>query len=339
MVIKTNKSHPSSLPRIGIDFLGSDTAADFLFKAVLKELEALKDQAHFTLFGTKDLYLKVPCPSYFQCIPVTELITMEDDPLLAVRRKKDASIPLGIKMLKNMELDAFITAGNTGALIASSQLHLSMLPGIKRPALMTLLPTKKKPVAVLDVGANIQVTDEQLMQFALMGIAYQKTREIPHPTVGLLNIGTEEKKGTPERQSAYQHLQKLNQNAPFSQPVFIGNIEGRDVFQGDIDVLVTDGFSGNIFLKTAEGLAAYILEEINAIAALETSSELKQILSNLHHRMHYSEYPGAILCGVEAIVIKCHGNVLPISLINSTKGAIRLIEHFFLEKIKSEMHQ
>jgi glycerol-3-phosphate acyltransferase PlsX len=180
------------------------------------------------------------------------------------------------------------------------------------------------------VGANVTVKAEHLVQFASMGIAYQKTRGIEQPTVGLLNIGSEKKKGTPELRKAYECLQQHS-------TVFKGNVEGRDVFHGDIDVLVTDGFSGNIFLKTAEGLAEFILDDLQKAGAFEGSFELKKIISTLWRRLQYDEYPGAILCGVDGIVMKCHGRSSPSSLIHSIKGALRLHHHHFLEAIKQEL--
>lgn len=333
----TNAHETNSLPRIGIDLLGSDASPQQLFKALLSHLTEFKNSATFTVFTTQEVLDKIDVPSEIQCVVVSEIITMEDDPLLAIRRKKNASLCQGIRLLSSYDLDAFITAGNTGALIASSSLYLPMLPGIERPALMTLIPTKQKPLAVLDVGANVNVTAEHLVQFAQMGIAYQKTRDVAHPTVGLLNIGTEKIKGTPELRKAYEHLQKLNRDRPIDSPIFMGNIEGRDVFHGDIDVVVTDGFTGNVFLKTAEGIAAFILDELQKFTEANDSSDFKQVLAQLGHRLHYAEYPGAILCGVDGIVLKFHGNSSPLALYNSVKGAIRLVNHFFLEKIKQEL--
>ncbi len=328
----------TTAPRIGIDLLGSDTPPEKLFHAVIDCFSHIEHPVNLTVFGTKDLFLHIKPPASIQCISVPEFISMEDSPLTAVRKKKNSSLCLGIKMIKSYDLDAFITAGNTGALLACCKLELPMLPGIDRPALMTLIPTKKEPMAVLDVGANVSVTAEHLVQFASMGIAYQKTRGIKQPTVGLLNIGSEKKKGTPELRKAYEHLQhELNRAQMLSSPIFVGNVEGRDAFLGDIDVLVTDGFSGNIFLKTAEGLAEFILDDLQKAGAFECSIELKNIISTLRRRLRYDEYPGAILCGVEGIVMKCHGRSSALSLANSIKGAMRLSQHFFLEKIKQEL--
>lgn len=321
----------ATAPRIGIDLLGSDTPPEKLFHAVIECFSKIDHPVEFTIFGTKNLFHNQQLPAGITCIPVSEFISMEESPLIAVRRKKNSSLCVGVEMLKNHTIDAFITAGNTGALLACCKLELHMLPGIDRPALMTLIPTKKEPIAVLDVGANVSVKAEHLVQFASMGIAYQKTRGIQNPTLGLLNIGSEKKKGTPELRKAYEHLQQQY------SPNFKGNVEGRDVFHGELDVLVTDGFSGNIFLKTAEGLAEFILDDLQKAGAFEGSSELKKIISALWRRLQYDEYPGAILCGVDGIVMKCHGRSSPSSLAHSIIGAIRLHHHHFLEKIKEEL--
>ena len=183
-------------------------------------------------------------------------------------------------------------------------------------------------MAVLDVGANVAIQTEHFMQFAQMGIAYQKSLGIIHPTVGLLNIGAEEKKGTPQLREAYQKLQELNH----SSQIFLGNVEGKDVFQGKVDVLVTDGFTGNVFLKTAEGIGAFILDLLN-----DSAFGLGGLLSKLKQRLHWSEYPGAILCGVDGIVIKCHGDGSPKAVINSIKEAVRLVEQDFIDKIKGQL--
>ncbi|MBS0629677.1 MAG: phosphate acyltransferase PlsX [Verrucomicrobia bacterium] len=326
-------------PRIGIDLLGCDTLPEQLLKSLINLPLEGSHPPKFTLFATEDVFSKVNVPEDFNCQVVTEVITMDEDPLSAVRRKKDSSILVGMKQLKKYEIDAFISAGNTGALLASATLSLPLLPGIDRPALVTLMPTKLEPVAVLDVGANVNVKAENLLQFAKMGIAYQKTRGIQHPTVGLLNIGEEKQKGTAELRKAYEILETLNQDAPFDAPIFIGNIEGRNVFHGNIDVLITDGFTGNVFLKTAEGIASFILDQLEKVKLVETIPQLKSMINPLRHRLHYAEYPGAILCGVEGIVIKCHGESTPEAFANSIRGASHLVRNFFLEKIKAELFQ
>lgn len=327
----------NDLPRIGIDLMGSDTPPEELFKAVL-QLSEQDTPAEFILFATKEVFGEISCP--MEMIVVKEVISMEDD-IQAMRRKKESSTSIGMRLLKEKRIDAFVSAGNTGSLLLAAKISLDMLPGIDRPALLTLLPTKGKDIAVLDVGANLTLKTKHILQFAAMGIAYQKSRGIAHPTVGLLNIGTEAKKGTPQLREAYQKLEALNRDGL----TFIGNVEGRNAFQGDFDVLVTDGFSGNVFLKTAEGIAAFIFEELvqgsldSLNGATNSSSNLQNVLKKLRHRLHYAEYPGAILCGIDGIVVKCHGDSSPVALMNGIKGAIRLVQHNFLEKIKKELYQ
>lgn len=321
-------------PRIAIDLLGSDTEPDQLLPPLLALQAELKERAIFTFFVSSDLAKKIP--SEIRAIACDEVITMEDDPLTAVRKKKNSSIVQGMNLLQKKEIDAFISAGNTGALFASSQIFLPLLPGIERAALLTLLPTKRKEVALIDVGANLVCKADHLVQFALMAIAYQKSRGIARPAVGLLNIGTEPKKGTPELREAHARLHQLS--AEDGSIHFIGNVEGRDVFKGEIDVLVTDGFSGNIFLKTAEGLAAFVLEQLEETAKALSFSPLTATLGTLRHRLHYAEYPGAILCGIEGIVVKCHGNASPQSFISSIKSALHLVDQGFLEKIRAELN-
>lgn len=321
-------------PRIGIDLLGCDAPPKELLKALIDHNFEGSHPPKFTLFGTKEVFETASIPDDFTCSVVTEVVAMDEDPLTAVRRKKDSSLAVGIQQLKTYDIDAFISAGNTGALLASAKIHLDTLPGIDRPALVTLIPTKLDPIAVIDVGANVSVKTENYLQFALMGIAYQKSRGIQHPTVGLLNIGEEKQKGTPELRAAYELLQTLNNEAPIDRPVFLGNIEGRDVFHGNIDVLVTDGFTGNIFLKTSEGIAGFVLEHMANLGVIESLPGMKSILSTLRQRLHYAEHPGALLCGVDRIVMKCHGASTPEAFINTIGGASHLVKNFFLEKLK-----
>jgi len=332
-----SKHSRSELPRIGVDLLGSDTSPSSLIEAVFEAEKEMKGQASFVVFATQDVFEAFPLPPSIQCISVTEIVSPEDDPLLAARRKKHSSLYIGMNMLQKKEIDAFITAGNTGALFALAKLFLTKLPGIARPALLALLPTKRKEVAVLDVGANVSVKVQHLIQFASMGIAFQKTRGIATPTVGLLNIGAEAKKGTPELRETYQKLQLLNQKTNQNSPIFIGNVEGRDVFQGHIDVLVTDGFTGNIFLKTSEGIATFLLEELQANVIKGCSSEVQETINEFKKRLLYAEYPGAILCGIDGIVVKCHGNATSRSLFRGITGALNLLQHQFLDQIKKQL--
>lgn len=302
--------------KIGIDLMGNDNAPQVLLDA-LRGL-SLPSGVELIVIGTPE-FEKSAAP--FKFIAAPEVIGMEEHPLLALRRKKNASTNIGMRLLKTGKLDAFVSAGNTGALVSSAKMILSTLPGILRPCLLTLMPTKKNPVAVLDVGANVQVKAAHLVQFALIGAAYQKTRGIKMPNVGLLNIGSEAVKGTSELRIAYNELQKKTSFR------FAGNIEGKSVFDGDVDVLVTDGFTGNVFLKTAEGIASLILDRIQG-----SSTELKKFQS-----LHYAEYPGALLAGIRGIVIKCHGYSTPKGFTNAVLGAIELAKEGFVQKLLNDL--
>jgi phosphate acyltransferase len=322
-------------PVIGIDLMGSDTPPPILLQAVIELTKQLDGRAKLTLFGSSELLGSAPLPPSLTPVVAEEVITMEDDPLVAVRRKKNSSLSIAMLQLKKGALDALISAGNTGAIIASAKLNLPSLPGIARPALLALIPTKHRPLAVIDVGANISYKIDHLVQFAAMALAYQKTRGIDQPTLGLLNIGSEATKGTPELREVYRKLQKFNR--PGEPATFLGNIEGKDVFKGEIDALITDGFTGNIFLKTAEGISSFLLGELEQMTRTSCPPAFQEMLHTWHERLYHSENPGAIVCGVDGIVVKCHGDVTPGTLVASVHGTIRLIENHFLDKIKQEL--
>lgn len=326
--------------RIGVDLLGGDTSPIVLFEAVLQAAHQLsQSNVTFIVLAThsviKEIGLlarqraqEVASSLHIEYHPVSETIEMVDDPLLAIRRKKDSSLVVGTHLLKKGELDAFVSSGNTGALIASTALTLPALPGIKRPALLALLPTAKGSVAVIDVGGTTTSKATYLIQFAQMGAAYQRCfHHIKKPTVGLLNIGVESKKGTSEVREAYEILRK---QTPDDNMHFIGNVEGRDVFQGGVDVLVTDGFTGNVFLKTAEGISAFILEYLHHTID-------KTLLPGIKRQFSHDEHSGAIVCGVDGLVIKCHGKSSVKELLNAILGAVNLVQNRFIAHLKSEL--
>ncbi len=334
---KSNIKTRNSPCHIGVDLLGSDIPSSHLLKELLAFCRQLKPTVSLTLFGTASLFKGLrSLPGRVAFVSVKETITMEEAPLTAIRRKRNSSLCTGIRRLKEGELHAFISAGNTGALMACAKLELPELPNVERPALLTLLPTRLSEIAVLDVGANTSYKSKHLLQFAAMGVAYQRSRGVKKPKVGLLNIGSEAKKGTPELQQAYNQLRIASEKKSASF-AFVGNIEGRDAFHGQLDVLVTDGFTGNVFLKTAEGIAGVILDELENATLEGCDPKLKGILSELRQRLHYAEYPGALLCGIDGIVIKCHGDASAQSLIRSIITAERLIEHAFLDRVRQEL--
>lgn len=319
--------------RIAVDLMGCDRDSTELSQAIPLILETLPDSVHLIVFSSPAAAPFLLSLDRVTVVTPTEVIGMEEDPLKAIRSKKDSSICIGIELLRDGKIDAFVSAGNTGALIGAAKTKLPTLPGIARPALLALLPTESHPIAVLDVGANATVKASHLVQFAKMGLAYQKCRGIENPTCGLLNIGSEPAKGSPLSKEAYTELLELNGE----REVFIGNVEGKTAWQGHFDVLVTDGFTGNVFLKTAEGLSSFILSQMIEIGTKNCSGDLKLLLSDLQHRLHYSEYPGALLCGVEGIVVKCHGDATAETLLNTVKGTYRLLNHGYLDKLRAEL--
>jgi len=316
--------------RIGIDLMGSDNDATSLLEAAAALLPSLPSDIHLVAIGTKDLQSKA-LSQKLSFICASEVIAMEEHPLRALRKKKDASLVVGLKHLKEGKLDALVSAGNTGALISASKLILKTFPKLSRPALLALMPTKKKPVAVLDVGANLTAKSTHLVQFAKLGTAYQKARGITAPRIGLLNIGSEASKGTFEIRLAYQELSKFEG--------FSGNIEGKSVFDGDVDVLVTDGFTGNVFLKTAEGIASLVLDRFHAHIPKETLHLMQKHLDDFQRHLHYAEHPGALLAGVNGTVVKCHGYSTPIAFANAIRGAVELAHHHFIDILKEKWEE
>lgn len=329
--------------RIGIDLMGSDSSPQILFEAVLQVARQLDSSYSLVAIASaaviSDLqhahqaFFSQKTAAQISFHLASETIDMQDDPLWAVSLKKDSSLVVGIRLLKKARINAFVSAGNTGALIACATLNLRRLPSVKRPALLVVLPTLNGSVAVLDVGANIASTAQHLVQFARMGAVYQRCNSgIEVPRVGLLNIGVEPQKGTSSVRKAYQILQEC----AFPNMQFIGNIEGDEVFKGRADVLVADGFTGNVFLKTAEGVSSFVFESIARVLKDFDKTAPLEILQNLRAQLHYSEYPGAIVCGVEGVVIKCHGHSSSQAMSNGILGAIALIQKSLIAKMKEE---
>lgn len=243
--------------------------------------------------------------SFVHC---TETIEMCDEPSRAVRRKKDSSLVVGLNMLKDGQGDAFVSAGSTGALHVGTSLIVRTLAGVKRPALATIVPAKKQPYLLVDCGANAECKPEYLEQFALMGQAYMKgVMGIEDPKVGLLNIGAEDEKGDTLRKSAFPLLKendKIN---------FYGNVEARDALTGCVQVIVCDGFSGNILLKSTEGAVQLLFGKLKEGLYSSTRAKVgallvKPALKGVKNQLDYEQYGGAALLGVTGALVKAHGS-------------------------------
>jgi glycerol-3-phosphate acyltransferase PlsX len=256
--------------------------------------------------------------SRYQIVATTQVVEMDDPPVEAIRNKPDSSISVMCKLAARGEADVVISAGNTGACVAAAQLRMRTLPGVSRPGIAIIMPTFYGPVVLCDVGANIAPKPRHLMQYALMAGAYaQKVCGVENPRVGLLSIGEEDAKGT----TVVKEARKLMRDEP--QINFVGNVEGRDLFRGIVDVVVCDGFVGNIVLKFTEGLAAGLFQTI--MAELEDADsglidQFKPVMKRIYQKHDWQEYGGAPLLGVGGYCLICHGR----SDSRAIKNAIRV---------------
>ena len=267
----------------------------------------------------------------------SEFITMEDSAAKAVRQKKDSSIRVAARMVRDGGAQGLVSAGNTGAVMATSKMVQGMVRGVDRPALASALPSLRgRPVVLLDVGANVDSTPEMLAQFAVMGEIY--SRVIFHnrrPRVGLLSIGEEEHKGNELTKAATPLLKALPIN-------FIGNVEGRDIFSGTSDVIVCDGFIGNVALKVSEGLVDMFKEMLGQALAATMKRKIGYVLSkdaytDFRKRIDYSEYGGVPLLGVKGVSIICHGRSNPNAIKNAIRVATECAHGKISEKIEAEL--
>lgn len=320
--------------KIAIDGMGGDHAPKSIVEGVLLALEDFPN-IEVQLYGKQqelEPYLKQH--DRLQVIHCEEVVEGEDDPARAVRRKKDSSMTKILEAVTENRADACLSAGNTGALMAGGLFKVGRIEGVARPALATTLPTiDGQGFLMLDLGANADAKPENILQYAIMGYVYaKKVRGIDNPRVGLLNIGTEDKKGNDLTKQAFTLLKESNIH-------FIGNVEARDLLNNVADVVVTDGFTGNMVLKSIEGTAGAMMSMLKEafmssgktkISALLMKNELK----NLKGKLDYSEYGGAALFGLQAPVIKAHGSSDARAIYSAIRQASVMVEHHVTEVIK-----
>jgi glycerol-3-phosphate acyltransferase PlsX len=324
--------------KIIVDAMGGDNAPGEIVMGALEASESLG--IDIILVGREERIrplLKRRDTQRLEVINAEEVIGNDEPPALAIRRKKDSSIVRGLGLLKELKGQAMVSAGSTGALMAGGLFILGRFEGVDRPAIATVIPTRKKPVLLLDIGANSEAKPKNLVQFALMGSVY--AREIlndENPRVGLLNIGVEEKKGNALVKSAYSVLKGMK------GVNFIGNVEARDFFEGNADVVVCDGFTGNVFIKTVEGFGMFVFDRLKqevkkkftySLGAMMLLPALKAVKS----AMDYSEYGGAMFLGLEGILIKCHGSSDRKAIFNGIKVAKRFAEVNIHLKLKESL--
>lgn len=321
--------------KIIIDAFGGDNAP----LEIIKGARLAKDEfgVDILLTGNKDIIRSAANEndiniSDIEIAHTDEIITMEDEPSSVIKTKKNSSMALGFNLLKSGDGDAFISAGNSGALVMGATMIVKRIKGVKRPAFAPVLPTLKGCAMLIDGGANVECRPDMLLQFATMGQIYMnKVMGIPNPKIGLANCGSEEHKGTQLYQDTYQLLKASELN-------FAGNVEGRDVPVGDCEVIVADGFTGNIILKMYEGVAGALMGKLkdmfskgvkNKLAAALVMSDLKQ----MKKQFDYNEYGGSPILGAAKPVFKAHGS----SKARTIKSAVGLTAEFVKNNVISEI--
>lgn len=329
--------------KIALDAMGGDHAPAEIIKGALKASQ-LYDDIGIILVGREadikselgDNYNK----DKIQIHNAEEVITMADSPSRAIRKKKDSSIVKGITLVKEKKADGFVSAGNTGAVMAAGLFGLGRLKGIKRPSILINFPNISGRTIVLDNGANTDTKGENLLQFAIMGQIYaRKVLGIKNPRTGLLSIGEEKEKGNQLVKEAYDLLKN---DIRISN--FVGNVEGRDIFNGTCDLVVCDGFVGNVVLKTTEGVASFMFKLLKDAFMKDIRAKLgalllKPYLKSLKDKTDYRQYGGAPLLGVNGVVIISHGSSDDLAIVNAIKVARDTIESNLVNEIQEEINQ
>ena len=302
--------------KIIVDAMGGDYAPDELVKGSLLAIE--QTGVEVVLVGKGEEILRVfekegrsNLPREVELVNATEVIDIEDDPSSAIRAKKDSSLTVALNLLRDGRGDAIVSAGSTGALLAGATLIVKRVKGIRRAALAPVIPNKSGNFVLIDCGANSDCSSEYLMQFAYMGSFYaEDVLQIKSPRVGLLNNGAERTKGTDLQLETYELLEKAAEHGHLN---FVGNVEAKDVMMGACDVIVCDGFTGNIFLKAIEGTASLIMSELKSALMSSTKSKLgallvKNSLTGLKDKLNPDVVGGTSLLGISKPVIKAHGS-------------------------------
>lgn len=328
--------------KIAVDVMGTDYGPAEIIKGVLQAVSEYG--CDVVLVGDQEVIRRELARDHQENNPrvtihhASQVIEMQDHPGISVKKKKDASIVVATHLLHEKECDALVSSGSTGAAVASALFGLGRIRGIERPAIATVIPNVKGATVLVDSGAKVDAKPEQLVQNAIMGSIYAELQlGIPQPRVGLLNIGEEETKGNEQCLATYPLLKK----DPHIH--FIGNVEGRDINKGTVDVVVCDGFVGNVVLKTMEGLAAAVMEILkktlmeSGLFAKLGALLMKPALLRMKKQMDVSEYGGALLMGVRAPFIICHGSSKAKAIKNAVRVAIELTRKDVVGRIRQEI--
>jgi len=321
------------LIRIAIDAMGGDHAPEEVVKGAESYLK--DNEVSLTLVGDKDRILRLRKDPRIEVVHADEVIGMDESPVSAVKQKKNASINIAVDLVKENRADAVISAGNTGAIMASSLFRLGRIEGIERPAIATIFPNiHGGEFLLLDMGANVDCKPKHLEQFAQMGSVYaEHVMHIKSPRVGLLSIGAETEKGNELTQQAYPLISEKKLN-------FIGNVEGGDLFTGRVDVVVCDGFVGNVILKISESLSTQLFSMLKEEIKEDLLSKvgallLKRSFRNFRKKVDYDEHGAAPLLGIDGIVFKAHGRARA----KAIKSAIRVCAEAVKEKVVESIRE
>ena len=327
--------------RIVVDVMGGDDGCGVVIDGIRLALRAYSQITELYVVGDQQQIEPAIARSRLKdtrvkIVHASEVLTMDDKPLAAIRKKRDSSIIRAVELLKDGKAEALISPGNTGGLVTAATLTLRRLDGVERPAIAAIVPANKGEFILIDAGASPDCKAIHLAQFAVMGAIY--SREIlghRRPRVGILSNGKEEMKGTELTREAMKLLQQLDLN-------FVGYVEGRDMFSDQVDVAITDGFVGNIVLKTCEGMGKGIVRLLKRELAASPIRKLGAALAanafrNIKERMDPDEYGGAPLLGLNGNVIKAHGSARGCAIMNAIRVSIEAIEHHLKEMIQSEI--
>lgn len=322
---------------IAVDAMGGDYAPEAAIQGALWAHSELG--VDVTLVGdrnriSKQLDKGSSTENGIQIHHCSQVVGMDESPLKILRQKKDASISVAFELMKSGKVQAVVSAGNSGATVGAAVLGLGKIGGVERPALAAMFPGAKGAVVLIDVGANVDTKPKQLFEFAIMGNVFANSLlGIDNPKIGLLNIGEEGSKGNERVKIAYDMLV----NAPFN---FVGNVEGRHIFSGDVQVIVTDGFVGNVALKLSEGMA----ETIGVMLQRETSRNLmsrigfwlsRRAVKNVGKNLDYAEHGGALLLGIRGVGVICHGSSSP----KAIKNAVRTARNFVNNRVQERLEE
>ncbi len=326
--------------KIALDAMGGDAAPETTVAGAVRA--AREFQADIVLVGQRDAIERALAgyprrPGNLSIIHAPEVIGMDESPVASIRKKRESSINVGVDLLKEKQVDAFVSAGNTGAVVSASTLLVGLLPGIERPGIAILLPGVDGDTLLIDVGANIDPKPLHLLQYALMGEAYVRcVLGKARPTVGLLNVGEEEAKGTEFTKETYGLLEASGIN-------FVGNVEGHDIFTGEVNVIVCDGFAGNVALKTAESLARAINRLLKRSLVMSPITRLGAWLARdaflqLRKEIDYAEHGGAPLLGVDGVSIIAHGASSGKAIKNAIRVAYESVRHELNRNMVEAIH-